>query len=69
MIFLVIVCMILWWLRGFLFGEVVPFFFVLRGCVRFWEGRLCDVFGWRGCIIFLPLSLIRLPDFFCGEVA
>ena len=36
--------------------------------MSFCEERLRDVFGLRGCIIFLPHSLERLCDFFCGEV-
>ena len=37
--------------------------------MSFCEERLRDVFGWRGCVIFLTNLLTRLRDFFCGEVA
>ena len=37
--------------------------------MSFCEERLRDVFGWRGCVIFLTHLLTRLRDFFCGEVA
>ena len=46
-------------------------FFVWRVYVSFHEERLHDVFGWRGCVIFLTHSrgcvtffVKRLRDFF-----
>ena len=37
--------------------------------MSFCEERLRDVFGWRGCVIFLTHLLTRLHDFCGGEVA